>query len=70
VGKLLDIGAGKLSIDEFEHYLINPHLSQVIKPAYPQGLYLSKITYPYLDLAPRSNFSQMLSGESEKWKQV
>jgi tRNA pseudouridine38-40 synthase len=70
VGKLLDIGTGKLSIDEFEHYLLNPQLSQVIKPAYPQGLYLSKITYPYLDLAPRSNFSQMLSGESQQWKQV
>ena len=69
-GKLLDIGIGNLSVDEFEHYLANPLLTQVIKPAYPQGLYLSKITYPYLDLAPRSTFAQMLLGNAAEWRQI
>ncbi|GAA4335750.1 tRNA pseudouridine(38-40) synthase TruA [Mucilaginibacter gynuensis] len=66
-GKLIDIGTGRLSIDEFESHLIDPQLPQNIKPAYPQGLYLSKITYPYLDIRPRSNFSQMLAGAGE-WR--
>jgi tRNA pseudouridine38-40 synthase len=66
-GKLIDIGTGKLSVDEFEHYLIHPQQSQLIIPAYPQGLYLSKITYPYLDLKPRSTFTQMLTGDANAW---
>jgi tRNA pseudouridine38-40 synthase len=61
-GKLIEIGTGKLSVDEFEAHLINPQLPHLIKPAYPQGLYLSKIKYPYLDAPTRSDFTQMLSG--------
>ncbi|MCO5935705.1 tRNA pseudouridine(38-40) synthase TruA [Mucilaginibacter sp. RB4R14] len=68
-GKLIDIGSGKLSVDEFEAHLINPLLPQVIKPAYPQGLYLSKVTYPYLDIPSRSNFTQMLAGDTT-WNPV
>jgi tRNA pseudouridine38-40 synthase len=68
MGKLLEIGAGKLSLDEFEQHLIDPHLPQVIKPAYPQGLFLTKITYPYLDLPLRSNFTEMLGGHAANWK--
>jgi hypothetical protein len=55
-GKLIDIGTGTLSVDEFEHYLIHPQETQLIKPAYPQGLYLSKIKYPYLDIPSKSDF--------------
>lgn len=62
-GKLIEIGSGKLSVDEFEAHLINPQLTQVIKPAYPQGLYLSKVTYPYLEIPARSNFTQVIAGE-------
>ena len=60
VGRLLDIGRGDMSVDEFEHYLASKQTPQIIIPAHPQGLYLSKVTYPYLDLAPRTNFSGML----------
>jgi tRNA pseudouridine38-40 synthase len=60
-GKLIDIGTGALSVDEFEHYLIHPQETQLIKPAYPQGLYLSKIKYPYLDIPSKSNFVPMLA---------
>ncbi|OKS89215.1 tRNA pseudouridine(38-40) synthase TruA [Mucilaginibacter polytrichastri] len=68
-GKLIEIGTGTLSVDEFESHLIDPLLLQIIKPAYPQGLYLSKIKYPYLDIAPCSTFSQMLAGETN-WKAI
>lgn len=57
MGKVIDIGRGKLSVDEFESHLISKRTPLTIIPAHPQGLYLSKITYPYLDLAPRSAFS-------------
>ncbi|MFD0763527.1 tRNA pseudouridine(38-40) synthase TruA [Mucilaginibacter lutimaris] len=63
-GKLIDIGSGKLSVDEFESYLIDPQLPQVIKPAYPQGLYLSKVTYPYLNIPARSKFTHILADYS------
>ena len=59
-GRLLDIGQGRMSVDEFEHYLIHKETPKIIIPAYPQGLYLSKVTYPYLDLPPRSTFSSSL----------
>ncbi|MES2808164.1 MAG: tRNA pseudouridine synthase A [Bacteroidota bacterium] len=57
MGKVIDIGRGKLSVDEFESHLISKQTPLTIIPAHPQGLYLSKITYPYLDLAPRSAFA-------------
>ena len=56
VGRLLEIGQGKLSVDQFEHYLINKETPAIITPAYPQGLYLSKVTYPYLDMPVRASF--------------
>lgn len=71
VGRLLDIGKGAMSVDEFEHYLISKETPQIILPAYPQGLYLSKVTYPYLDLPPRTSFSAILqqSGDND-WQPV
>ena len=60
VGRLLEIGKGKLTVAEFEYYLINKITPAIITPAYPQGLYLSKITYPYLDITPRTHFTRML----------
>ena len=70
VGKLLDIGRGNISVDEFESYLINGKTPAIIKPAHPQGLYLSKVVYPYLDIAPRSNFSSILQNTAETWMPV
>ncbi|MBD1395750.1 tRNA pseudouridine synthase A [Pontibacter sp. JH31] len=57
VGKLLQVGTGALSLDEFESYLATEHTPKILSPAFPQGLYLSKVTYPYLNLAPRSSSS-------------
>ena len=57
VRMLLEIGKGKLSIDEFENYLISKEIKTEQKLAFPQGLYLSKVTYPFLDIKPRSEFA-------------
>jgi tRNA pseudouridine38-40 synthase len=69
-GKLMDINAGKLTVDEFEAHLINPLLPQDIKPAYPQGLYLTKVKYPYLDIPTRTDFCAMLSDGISNWIQI
>jgi len=62
VGRLLEIGKGEMSVNEFEHHLAEKITPAIIIPAYPQGLYLSKVTYPYLDLPVRSTFSGIMAG--------
>ena len=58
VGKFLEIGRGTLSVEEFESYFLKRESAPQLIPAHPQGLYLSKVTYPYLDIPPRPDFSQ------------
>lgn len=70
-GKLLKIGTGKLSVDEFESHLITLKTPKTLDPAYPQGLYLSKIVYPYLDLEPASGFMNLINqNENGYWKSL
>ena len=57
MGRLLEIGRGELSLYQFEYFLANKQTPAIITPAYPQGLYLSKVTYPYLDIPPATLFS-------------
>lgn len=71
VGQLLRIGAGTLSIDEFESYLATEKTPKHFAPAHPQGLYLSKVDYPYLNLAPRSSFSAAAQlHTSDSWQPI
>lgn len=66
MGQVLKIGKGLLSVEEFEGHLISLETPALITPAHPQGLYLSKVTYPYLDLAPRVDFSAVLQKQNER----
>ncbi|MBK5278492.1 MAG: tRNA pseudouridine synthase A [Bacteroidia bacterium] len=68
MGKLLVIGRGELSVAEFESYLISKKTPEVFEPAHPQGLFLSKVTYPYLDIPPRTEFSAILQNNLVTWK--
>ncbi|MFI5137249.1 MAG: tRNA pseudouridine synthase A [Sphingobacteriales bacterium] len=71
MGRLLEIGRGQMSVDEFEHYLIHKETPKIIIPAYPQGLYLSKVTYPYLDIPPRSAFTSVLQNSMDvDWHEI
>jgi len=71
MGQLLKIGKGTLSVDEFEGYLITKETPALIHPAHPQGLYLSKVTYPYLNLPPRTEFSSIFQNlVDDTWKTV
>jgi tRNA pseudouridine38-40 synthase len=70
VGKLLLIGKGELSVDEFEYYLITKKTPDTFEPAFAQGLYLSKVTYPFLDIPPRSDFSTIIQAQVHSWQVV
>jgi tRNA pseudouridine38-40 synthase len=66
VGKLIQVGKGELSVDEFESYLITKETPKILDVAYPQGLFLSKVTYPYLEIPPRTTFMSIGQPE-EQW---
>lgn len=67
--KLLLIGRKELRVDEFESHLISKEIPKIIKGAYPQGLYLSQVKYPFLDIPSRSELFNTLAHES-RWKSV
>lgn len=67
VFKLLEVGSGKLSIDEFEYYLKSKETPQFNNLAYPQGLYLTKITYPFLDIKPKNELFTVLGSEQDNY---
>ena len=50
VGRMLDVGRGNLSIADLEYCFKTGEKPKVTTPAYPQGLFLHKVKYPYLDL--------------------
>lgn len=58
--RLLEIGAGKMTIEELDECLTKRESDEVFLSAAPQGLYLTKIQYPYFDIAPRTEFIKML----------
>ena len=63
-GKLLKIGNGSLSVEEFEQLLITKETPPLLDPAHPTGLYLSKVTYPYLNLPSRTEFAGL---QQQNW---
>jgi tRNA pseudouridine38-40 synthase len=67
VGALLEIGREKFTVGELDQCIIARELPEFIKPAYPQGLYLSKVNYRYLDIPARPEFSSVLQHAEEDW---
>lgn len=68
VRKLIEIGDGTLSVDEFESHLISRNIPSKILPAHPQGLFLSKVSYPFLDIEPKAKF--LATEDSGYWSKV
>lgn len=56
MGQLIKVGSGELTVDSFESHLAEKRTPALLDPAHPTGLYLSKVTYPYLDLPARAGF--------------
>lgn len=69
IGQLINVGTGKLSVDAFENYLILRETPKILSAAPPQGLYLSKVTYPYLDLKPKTEFMGLNFGD-DGWEKI
>jgi tRNA pseudouridine38-40 synthase len=68
VRKLIEIGDDTLSVDEFESHLISRNTPSKILPAHPQGLFLSRVSYPFLNLEPKAKFPA--TEDSGYWKRV
>jgi tRNA pseudouridine38-40 synthase len=60
VAFILKVGTGKLTLEEFEHIIAEKIEVPEKESALPNGLYLSKVKYPYLDLKTQSAFSDIL----------
>ena len=67
VGRLLAIGRGELSYEEFENMLITKTSQEAIERAYPQGLFLSKVRYPFLDLPCKSALLNAMTSQG-RWQ--
>jgi tRNA pseudouridine38-40 synthase len=67
--RLLDVGRGKLSLEQFESYLNGGEPTEEVRSAHPQGLYLAKVTYPFLDIPPHTTFVAMINNENT-WRDI
>lgn len=57
---LLEVGSGKMTLDEFSAILKQEKEMKEKKPALPNGLFLSKVEYPFLKLNDSHTLVQML----------
>jgi tRNA pseudouridine38-40 synthase len=68
VHQLLEVGQGKLTLEQFEDQLNNQITPSPLNLAYPQGLYLSEIKYPFnIETARPENCSIL---EFKNWIQI
>jgi tRNA pseudouridine38-40 synthase len=57
---LLEVGSGKMTLKEFKE-ILNQEKEMIEKlPAYPNGLFLSRVEYPFLELNNSHNLIRML----------
>ncbi|MDX9771328.1 MAG: tRNA pseudouridine(38-40) synthase TruA [Tenuifilaceae bacterium] len=68
VQQLINVGTKLISTDEFVSYLNNSSTPRYNKSAYPQGLYLSKVEYPFMENNDFSMFSNLLNLTG--WKEL
>lgn len=66
-GKIIAIGTGEFTVAEFEHALRHQPVQKTIEPAYPQGLFLSSVKYPFLDVLPRTDFAAIQRTGAVAW---
>ncbi len=62
VSKLLDIGAGTLSLQQFEEALKSQTPLPETPAAFPKGLFLSKVNYRTINLPVKSSFMPIPDG--------
>lgn len=57
---LMEVGRGKMTLAEFEQILKQEKIFIKKRPAYPNGLFLSKVEYPFLELNDSHHLIGML----------
>jgi tRNA pseudouridine38-40 synthase len=57
---MLEVASGKLSLEEFRQILNLEKESKEKMPAFPNGLFLSRVEYPYLQLKESHKLMKML----------
>lgn len=57
---IMEVGRGVISLEDFEQILNLEKTYTDKKPAHPNGLFLSKVEYPYLELEESHNLIKML----------
>jgi tRNA pseudouridine38-40 synthase len=60
VAYVLQVGRKKLTVTQFEQLLTNELEFKEKVPAFPNGLFLSKIEYPYLKIPQRPDITSFL----------
>jgi tRNA pseudouridine38-40 synthase len=71
VRELILVGSGKISVDAVEEHLRTGHNPTAILSAYPQGLYLSEVRYPYLERPMAGKGFSALCGKAQMdWEPV
>jgi tRNA pseudouridine38-40 synthase len=58
---MLEVGRGKLTLEEFQEILTQDREIKVKWLAHPNGLFLSRVKYPFLELSQSQNLVRMLS---------
>ncbi len=70
INKLFEVGRGELSVNELEQHFIDKSTPKLIIPADPRGLYLSKVTYPYLDLPVNPDLCPSILTQHDDWMEI
>ncbi len=66
VQRLIDVGSGELALSHFEAYLEGTATPQKQRAAYPQGLHLTGVEYPFLKVPTIPNFI----GNTIEWEEI
>lgn len=71
MAKVILVGAGKMSLHEFESYLLIPDPRILPIPAKPEGLYLSEVRYPFIEAVPKINpLNFLLIQHGDSWSKL
>ena len=69
--RLIDIGRGKLSVDDFRRILEGEIVPREITIAYPQGLFLTRVKYPFLNISPSEEVNAFFQiSTMQSWNEV
>lgn len=60
VHELIEVGIGLKSITEFEEMIRNKTAPIFLNSAYPQGLYLSQVKYPFRNSLAKPDYCPMM----------